>query len=150
MTDAITEFSGDARFLSNFYEAPTVYEGVLYRTSEHAFQAAKTTDAQERKAVRDCKTAGESKKMGRKITLRPGWDGMRVQVMRDVLRSKFTSVQNEHLKERLLETGDAELIEGNTWGDREWGQVNGQGKNLLGKLLMELREELRRGHLSDP
>jgi ribA/ribD-fused uncharacterized protein len=146
MVNVISEFNGEYRFLSNFYSAPTLYEGILYRTSEHAFQAAKTLIQAQREEIRDLLTPGEAKKYAGKkgpIRLRDGWNEMRIDVMRQVLRSKFTSVQNEHLKERLLDTGDAELIEGNTWGDVFWGQVNGQGENWLGRLLMELRADLR-------
>ena len=66
--------------------------------------------------------------------------------MLDLLRAKFS---NEIMKQKLLDTGDAELIEGNKHGDSFWGQVNGEGKNLLGKLLMQVRNELRNGNLKE-
>jgi ribA/ribD-fused uncharacterized protein len=139
----ISAFSGTYRFLSNFYAAPTGYEGIIYPTSEHAFQAAKTVDPAQREEIRKLKTPGEAKRYASRsgpLTLRPGWDGMRVNVMRIVLRSKFA---DDRLREQLLATGDAALVEGNTWGDVFWGQVDGVGENWLGRLLMELRAELR-------
>jgi N-glycosidase YbiA len=63
-------------------------------------------------------------------------------VMRGLLRQKFSSGE---LYEKLLATGDALLVEGNSWGDRYWGQVQGTGENHLGKLLMQVRKELKRG-----
>ena len=64
--------------------------------------------------------------------------------METAVHAKFT--QNVELKELLLETGDSELIEGNTWGDREWGVdlKTNEGQNKLGKILMKVRESLRR------
>ena len=64
-----------------------------------------------------------------------------IDIMYNICKAKFT--QNETLKTKLLKTGDAMLIEGNTWGDRIWGQVNGVGENNLGKILMRIREELK-------
>jgi predicted NAD-dependent protein-ADP-ribosyltransferase YbiA (DUF1768 family) len=86
-----------------------------------------------------CKDTGFHGEAGQKVTLRKDWEGVKIQVMRDVLRLKFA---NPGLRDRLLETGDRELIEGNTWGDTFWGVCRGSGKNWLGQLLMELRGEL--------
>ena len=66
---------------------------------------------------------------------------MKCDVMYDILYEKFT--QNEDLKEKLLRTVGEEIVECNTWGDRYWGVFKGEGQNHLGKLLMELREELQ-------
>jgi len=137
-------FTGEYGFLSNFYKAPTRYEGILYPTSEHAFQAAKSTDVSVRRQVAELPTAGDAKRYGRrKIKLRAGWDKMKISVMRDVLRAKFST--SSQLKERLVATGDIELIEGNDWGDNFWGKVGSTGENWLGRLLMEVRDELRSG-----
>lgn len=86
--------------------------------------------------------AGEAKKLGRTVVLRPDWNEVKVSIMRNVLALKFR--QNPDLREKLLATGEAELIEGNHWKDTFWGVCNGVGENWLGKLLMELREELKK------
>jgi len=140
----ITSFRGEAAFLSNMSSSPIKLGGVEYPTVEHAFQAAKTTDPTERAKILVAKTAGEAKKIGRTVTLRKGWTQMREEVMEKALRAKFE--QNPELKKKLLETEGVELIEGNTWGDTFWGQVNGKGSNKLGKLLMKIRDELMKGN----
>lgn len=128
-------------FLSNFSEATVHLDGVAYRTVEHAYQAAKTSDRAEREWVRESGTAGEAKRRGRKVTLRPDWDeGMKLFVMRTLLRRKFRSPTRAA---KLRATGNAELVEGNDWGDRFWGVCGGEGENHLGRLLMEIREEIR-------
>ena len=81
-----------------------------------------------------------SKHLGKAITIRPGWDQIKLTVMEEILVAKFSDFQ---LKKWLLETGDAELIEGSTWNDTYWGVCNGKGTNHLGRLLMELRDSLR-------
>lgn len=138
----IVSFTGEHRFLSNFYKAKVRYEGIVYPTAEHAFQAAKSTDRIVRLTVGNLPTPSEAKRYGRrKVTLRPNWDGIKVGIMRDVLRAKFSA---PHLAKQLLETGDAELIEQNDWGDKYWGKVGNQGENWLGRVLMEIRQELAR------
>lgn len=137
MSMVIDSFRGEYRFLSNFYACPIVYEGDLYPSLEHAFQAAKTTDPDERRVVRTATTAGNAKRAGRKVTKRDDWDDVRVSVMRELLLQKFSDPQ---LRQRLQSTGNAELIEGNDWGDVFWGVCRGRGENWLGRLLMEVRE----------
>jgi ribA/ribD-fused uncharacterized protein len=144
-TEPILAFLGEYHFLSNFYRVQVEYDGLTYPSSEHAYQAAKTSDPGQRKEIRGLRTAGEAKKYGGRkgpIRLRQGWDGMKIQIMRDVLWAKFT--QNNDLAEMLLATGDAELVEGNDWGDKFWGRVNGHGENWLGKILVETRTKLRK------
>ena len=136
----IDSFQGQYRFLSNFFAAPIVYKDKIYPTSEHLFQALKTTEGAEREWVRQAKTAGQAKHRGKIISMREDWDAVKVDIMRDVLKLKFS--QNPDLAARLLETGDEELVEGNTWGDVEWGVCNGVGQNKLGILLQELRKTL--------
>lgn len=137
---AIDSFRGEYRFLSNFYACPIIYEGDLYPSLEHAFQAAKTLDSDERKVVRTQTTAGNAKRAGRRVTKRTEWDNVRVSVMRELLYQKFN---NPQLRQRLLNTGDAELVEGNDWGDVFWGVCRGRGENRLGRLLMEVRTAAR-------
>ena len=139
-TPPIALFDGKHAFLSNFYASPVTYECVVYPTVEHAFQAAKALTPTERLPVLMAKTPGIAKRLGRKVALRPGWDAMRIDVMRQLLREKFRP--ECVLAEKLLATGDAELVEGNTWGDHFWGVCRGSGENWLGRLLMDIRTEL--------
>jgi N-glycosidase YbiA len=129
-------------FLSNFHEGYTVlYLGRYWPTSEHAYQAAKTLDEEERDIIAQCATPGMAKRAGKRVTLRPDWDDIKIDVMREILRVKF---QEPVLRAKLLATGMAELIEGNFHDDTFWGQCPlGDGLNWLGRLLMELRAEIR-------
>lgn len=143
----IDRFDGDYAFLSNFYacgSVPVRIPGagvVLAPTVEHAFQAVKTLDPSERVAVLRAQTPTLAKRAGRRVALRPGWDAMRLDVMRSCLERKFRP--GSPLAERLIATGDAHLVEGNTWGDRFWGESPvGRGENHLGLLLMERRAAL--------
>ena len=140
MTNKIDSFTNDNWFLSNFSPAEVEYEGVNYPTTEHAFQAAKTLDKDERKEFLKNKDPGHAKKLGRKVQIRSDWIDIRKYIMLDLLRQKFA---NDPLKTQLLDTGDIELIEGNWWGDTYWGVCKGIGENMLGKLLMKVRDELR-------
>lgn len=97
-------------------------------------------DPEERAAIRLCCSPGEAKRLGRKATLRLDWEKVKLTIMEDLLRQKFAW---KELKEKLLSTGDEELVEGNTWSDTFWGVCNGKGENHLGKLLMKIREELK-------
>lgn len=136
----IDSFRGEYYFLSNFSPYPVQYEGICYQNAEAAFQAQKCLDRRERLRF-SCLTASEAKKVGRKVTLRSDWEDCKVKFMREIVSAKFQ--QHPEIMVRLLATGDAPLEEGNTWGDRIWGTVNGQGQNLLGKILMEIRDAAR-------
>ena len=136
----ITSFTGEYWFLSNFYMCDVYYEGILYPSSEHAYAAAKTTDDNLRMEIANIRTPDAAKKFGRIMELRDDWDAVKINVMREILNSKF---YNRELMTRLRETAPAELIEGNTWGDTVWGQCPlGVGHNWLGKLLMEIRDDI--------
>ena len=138
----VVAFVLDFHFLSNFHPAPVEMDGMTYPTVEHAFQAAKTEDPALRAMVRGQPTPGMAKKAGRALTkLRPGWNEMRVDVMRALVRRKFET--HPDLAARLLATGDRELVEGNTWRDSFWGVYRGLGENWLGRILMEVRAWLR-------
>ena len=142
----IVEFENEYAFLSNFYPSPFIHDGIEYPTVEHFFQAAKTLDIQKRKAIAAAKTPDLAKRMGRSVQLRSDWEKVKVYYMELGLRLKFA---NKDLAEKLLATGDEELIEGNWWCDQTWGSCNcpkhirTPGRNLLGILLMELRKELQ-------
>lgn len=138
--DVISKFTGEYGFLSNFYFSPIYVGDDSYRTLEHAYQAAKTLDLEEKKQVRDCQTPGQAKRLGRKVTLRSDWDDVKIDIMLHLLRLKF---QDKDLADKLIATGDAILVEGNTWGDTFWGVCKGKGHNFLGKLLENVRSELK-------
>jgi ribA/ribD-fused uncharacterized protein len=137
-SNRITSFRGEHSFLSNFADSPIG----PYKNAEAAFQAAKCVNESDRKKFEGI-SAKEAKRLGRQVKLRPDWERVKFDVMLDIVRQKFNN--NPSLAQKLLATGDAELIEGNTWGDTTWG-VNantGEGQNALGKILMQVREELR-------
>lgn len=143
MTKTIDRFDGTKyHFLSNFYMAPVEYEGILYPSSEHAYQAAKTLDHHTRTLLAKLGTAGKVKKAGQNVKMREDWDDVKIDVMEEIVTLKFE--QHPKLAQKLLDTGDAELIEGNTWNDKFWGVVDGVGENNLGKVLMRVRRELQR------
>ncbi len=142
----ITTFFGEHRFLSNFFRAEFVWDGIVWPTSEHAYQAAKTLDAKVRLEISRTPKPGDVKRLGKKVILRTDWPTVKVDVMREIIRAKFE--QNPELKQRLIDTGEAILEEGNTWNDCFWGispPGSGQGRNELGKILMELRIEFGGG-----
>lgn len=132
----IGPFSGEYRFLSNFWPEPA--RGGL--TNEHFFQAEKTIDPVERAFVMRAPGPTEAKKRGRMVTLRDDWDAVKDSVMLSGLRNKF--YLDDTLWRALLLTGDHELVEVNHWGDRYWG-VDGHGENRLGILLMQVRAEIQ-------
>lgn len=139
----ISEFKGKYRFLSNFHPIKVEFEGDSYLSVEHAYQAAKTVDPLERLDIHVAPTAAEAKKRGKKVTLRPEWDDpkFRLATMKALLVQKFN---DPDLREALLATYPQELVEGNWWGDVFWGMCRGKGENHLGKLLMEIRDDLKR------
>jgi ribA/ribD-fused uncharacterized protein len=143
LMDKIDSFSGPHRWLSNFWPSPVTLDGVSYPSVENAYQAAKTLNCELRKAFQDV-PPGVAKRQGRMITLRPDWEQVKEQVMLDLLRQKFHVLDRRYL---LLNTGTAELVEGNYWGDTYWGVCRGVGKNRLGMLLMQVRSELAREDL---
>jgi ribA/ribD-fused uncharacterized protein len=135
--------SDDYGAFSNFAAYAITVRGERWPTSEHFFQAQKFEDAKVRAAIRRVKSPMEAARLGRdrKHRLRRDWDSARVSVMREGLRAKFT--QHGDLRGLLLSTGDAKLVE-HTERDEFWGDGgDGSGANMLGRLLMELRDELR-------
>ena len=147
----IDAFEGEYRFLSNFYPSPVLWQEVLYPTVEHAYQAAKTLNLEDREWIRTALTPAMAKKRGsakgvggRKIELREDWEPFgKVLVMKRLVWRKFS--ENTALAQQLIDTGDAELIEGNWWGDTFWGVCQGYGENMLGQILMQVRAELVKG-----
>ncbi len=138
----IERFASHYGFLSNFYRCPFTFEDHRCDTAEHAYQAAKAIDVLDAINIRATTSPGKAKRAGRRIPCRSDWEVVKLYVMTDVVWTKFSQIEN--VRDLLLQTGDQELIEGNTWGDRYWGQVKGEGENHLGKILMEVRDKLRR------
>lgn len=146
----IVKFSGKYDFLSNFYLCAVYFEsgkskGRMYPSVEHAFQAAKTLDKNERARIASLPTPGMAKRAGRKVTLRENWDYIKFDVMTQLIVQKFSYPE---LAEKLIDTGDAELIEGNYWHDNYWGSCSCVRcdsiipLNNLGVILMTARSEL--------
>lgn len=138
--DSFTLVSGYG-FLSNFYSSTVTLDGKKYPSVEHAYQAAKTSNEETRELIRKARSPGEAKKLGRALQLKSDWNSSKIELMRGLVREKFES---PFLAYALLGTGDVELVNGNTWNDRFWGVCRGTGQNWLGKILMEVREDLRR------
>ena len=136
MTSRIYGFRGESFFLSNFFVEK---DGL---TAEARFQSWKTFDPQWQRKILDAPTPSKAKYHGRSVPLRPDWEDVKLGVMRLIVATKFS---DPDLRIRLLATGDDDLIEANTWGDRTWGvdEKTGEGQNLLGRLLMETRGLLR-------
>jgi hypothetical protein len=136
--DKIDKFQGEYRFLSNFYPCNIIYEGVVYSSVEHAYQAAKTTNEDLKKQIARMRTPSAAKQAGKNVPLREDWDEIKVSIMEELVKEKFRDL---HLLRMLLETEQAYLEEGNDWGDTFWGVCNRKGENKLGKILMKIREE---------
>lgn len=144
MNYEIDSFIGPFRYLSNFYIAPVKYEGIVWQSSEHAYQAMKSLNRHvwEEIASSDM-TPGQVKRYGAKLDMRKDWDQVKLKIMSDIVTCKFN--QNPFLMALLLETKGCNIIEGNTWGDTYWGQCPiGNGKNHLGKILMGIRDDITR------
>jgi len=141
----IAEFEGEYRFLSNFYPATVVYEGITYPSVEHAYQSAKTLNMNERRRIAAIAEPADAKRAGRALKpQRADWEQVKFIVMEQCVRYKFT--HDLKLRAKLLATGSAILEEGNNWDDRIWGICppnSDNGENRLGKILMKVRAELR-------
>ncbi len=137
-------FRNEYRFLSNFWDAPVTYRGLTYQNAEAAFQAQKC-QTEEEKVQFTTLRSNEAKRLGRYVQLRPNWENVKLPIMEEILRAKFT--QNEDLRELLVATGDLVLEEGNSWGDTFWGvdAKTREGRNHLGRILMRVRKELQGG-----
>lgn len=138
----ITEFQNEYRWLSNFEPCVITLEGVEYQSVEHAYMSCKSTDPRWKAFCSDrAVTAGMVKRASRNIELIPDWDSKKIDVMRMCLIQKY---EQEPFRSKLLATGNANIQEGNRWGDKFWGVClkTGEGKNNLGKLLEAIRFKL--------
>jgi ribA/ribD-fused uncharacterized protein len=139
--EKIDSFSSEFHFLSNFHTSYILYDGIVWPTVEHAYQAMKTLDENQRMNILEANSPSEAKKLGRCVTMRVDWDDIKLEIMEELVREKFES--KPKLAEKLLATEDIEIVEGNTWGDKFWGVCNGEGENHLGKILMKIRDEIK-------
>jgi ribA/ribD-fused uncharacterized protein len=143
----INSFGGKFSFLSNFSPSPILsVDGKRWATVEHFYQGAKTLDEKEREAIRLASSPGKAKRMGQRVSLRSDWEDVKQKIMLEGIRLKFG--RGSDLAQKLLKTGNHDLVEGNCWHDNIWGDCycldcgNIKGQNLLGKLLMQVRMEL--------
>lgn len=136
----IKGFFGEYRWLSNYHLSPIEYDGLIYPSSEHVYQALKTDNIDIRKHIISlpCPIV---QKFGQTIDKIDKWDDMKYSFMKIIIHFKF--LRNYQLREKLFLTGDKYLEETNHWGDTYWGICNGIGENNLGKILMKIREELK-------
>jgi len=141
---AITSFRGEYGFLSNFSpyitEEYMEYKGIKYPSNEHFYQAMSFADDDIKRQVANHPSKG-LKAFCRQFTIRDDWHDIKLDVMKIGLRYKFNIPR---YKQKLLATGNEEIIEGNWWGDTFWGVCNGVGQNNLGKLLMDIRDKLNK------
>lgn len=145
MTSPILEFKDEYRFLSNFFGASFVWDGLYWHHTEGAYQAAKTLDRDTRKLFSQMRSPATAKREGKTVKLRDDWEAVKYELMLEIVLTKF--VQNPDLARQLIATGDAHLEEGNNHGDNIWGVCppgSNNGLNYLGKVLMEVRTQLAR------
>jgi len=144
--EVISQFKDEFGFLSNFHTSPFVWKGFCWNTVEHAFQAAKAKLVNDPWIIRTAKTPAKAKWYGGNIKIREDWEQVKVSIMTELVWLKFD--YNPTLKNMLLDTDSAELVEGNYWHDNFWGDcfcrkcLNQKGKNMLGFILMRVRDEI--------
>lgn len=139
-TDSFVKgFFYEYRWLSNFHVCEVFYEELMYNSSENAYQSAKTDDPYVKSLLQKM-SPKEGKKFSREIKVRKDWDKVKKNIMYQVLFDKFT--RNEDLRKKLIDTGEKYLEETNYWNDQYYGVCDGKGKNVLGELLMKIREEI--------
>lgn len=141
LESVIYAFRDEYDFLSNFYSCQIEYQGLWYQNAEAAFQAQKCIHEEDKQLFCGL-PAAKAKRRGRQVPLRSDWECVKLGFMEEIVRAKF--LQNSHLAGKLLATKERQLVEGNTWGDTYWGVDirTGQGENHLGRILMQVRNEL--------
>lgn len=139
----IVEFQGEFRWLSNFAPCKIVVDGMVYNSVEHAYMSAKSDDPEWKIYCRDTERPGDVKRASKYIQLVTDWEDIKLDVMAGCLKQKYSQ---EPYKTLLIETGEDLIQEGNRWHDTFWGVYlpTGKGQNHLGKLIMKIREELKK------
>ena len=138
----IKEFKNQYFFLSNFYEYPIYYNKLVFCNAEAAFQAQKVINEKDQYKFINL-NASQARKLGKTVQLRKDWEEIKDNVMYEIVKRKFTI--NKELQQKLLETKEKKIVEGNWWHDTYWGvdSKTGIGQNKLGKILMKVREEVK-------
>lgn len=150
----IFAFFGGYRWLSNFYPSPiTDANGTVWPTVEHYYQAMKSTTAEDARLIHAAVRPGDAKRAGRSIIIRSDWEQIKDGVMMWALATKFAP--GTEFAQLLLDTRTMQLIEGNEWHDNYWGNCRcgaanclAPGRNVLGEMLMDVRDTLRRQQLT--
>jgi ribA/ribD-fused uncharacterized protein len=117
------------------------WEGITYHSSEHAYVASKTNDRDKKLHIARIECPKQAKKFGRTLKLRADWESVKIPIMYQIVKKKFT--ENGDLGNMLIFTGNAHIEETNTWNDTFWGVCNGKGKNILGEILMKVRDVVK-------
>lgn len=134
-------FRNEFFFLSNFYPIQMIFDGEVYKSAEHAFQAAKCATDIDEKRIRAARTPAIAKSLGRRVELISNWESYKVKIMEKILRVKFA----DPIMKLLLHNIKGEIVENNKWHDIYWGvcdcsEHESTGKNILGELLMLIRD----------
>ena len=141
-------FESEFSFLSNFSACELLYDGHVYKTAEHAFQAAKATNEKDRVYIAEAPTPGEAKRRGRGIELREDWDVIKDKVMLDIIRAKFKNGDCRYRLMKALSEGYDDFVEDNWWHDNYWGNCKCdrckdiEGQNHLGKIILQVANEI--------
>lgn len=138
----ITRFRSRHFFLSNMFPVPIRYKGIKYNSVEHAFQASKCIKPKDAMWIRSARTPSRARILGKRIKLRANWSKIRVKIMFNLLKEKF---KNPKMRQLLNDTKNDLIIEENSWHDTFWGKCicedhNNSGENILGKMLMYIRD----------
>ncbi len=140
----IKTFDDEFFFLSNFYQSKFYYDGQMWKTVEHFYQAHKATNMGDLMTVANAETPSKAKKLGREIKCRDDWEEIKDKIMFTGLQYKFNC--HTDLRDKLVDTSPMILIEGNKWHDNYWGvcsceQCKDKEKlNKLGEMLMRIRD----------
>lgn len=146
----IVKFSGEFRFLSNFFMHSVFYKGEEFKSNEHAYQYRKTDSPMWKEAIKDCASPSEARKQGRMAPIVDNWDEIKYGLLMDINVVKY---QDPILRKKLIETSPYYLIEGNTWHDNYFGVCScylckhKKSFNNLGKILMRIRSEIAMSHV---
>lgn len=139
----IKEFQKEYRWLNNFAPVKITLDNIDYYSVEHAYMSAKSDNIEWKKFCSDSENkAGDVKRKSKTLKVKDNWNEIKIQIMRECIKQKFNQ---EPYKTKLLNTGTEYIQEGNMWNDKFWGVClkTNKGQNNLGKLIMEIRNQLK-------